>query len=106
MDYQERWHSFFLQIWYDLSVKKVKKIFSQKNTLKGDISGIIKEGDIRPRKYCISSDRKIKDAKKVPMIPCIFMEIFTDIFIYCLTVRKSQDWNLTSSLSDMLGDIP
>ena len=40
-------------------------IFSRKNTLKDDISGIIEKDDIRPRKYNFSSNRKIKDDKKV-----------------------------------------
>ena len=43
---------------YDISVLM---IFSQKNTIKDSISGIIEKDDIHPRKYGISSDRKIKD---------------------------------------------
>ena len=39
-------------------------IFSRKIPSKGDISGIIEKYDIHPRKYDISSDRKIKDDKK------------------------------------------
>ena len=40
-------------------------IFYLKNTLRDDISTIIEKYDIYPRKYGISSDRKIKDDKKV-----------------------------------------
>ena len=40
-------------------------IISQKDTPKDDISGIVEKDDIYPRKYSISSDRKIKDDKKV-----------------------------------------
>ena len=36
-------------------------IFSRKNTLKDDISGITGKSDIHPRKYGISSYREIKD---------------------------------------------
>ena len=41
---------------YDIShlSKKGKIIFSRKNTLKGDISGITEKNDIHPRKYVIS----------------------------------------------------
>ena len=45
--------------------QKSKDDLLSKNTLKDDISGIIKKYDIHPRKYCISSDRKIKDHEKV-----------------------------------------
>ena len=40
-------------------------IFSRKNTLKDDISGITEKVYIHPRKCGISSDRKTKDDKKV-----------------------------------------
>ena len=40
-------------------------IFSQKNILKDDISGITEKVYIHPRKCDISSDRKTKDVKKV-----------------------------------------
>ena len=63
----------------------------------------------------ISSDRKIKDDKKifvyrkVPMILCTFMETFICVFIFCFLMKKKTlniwDWNLTSSLSYMIGDI-
>ena len=36
-------------------------IFFRKNTLKNDISGIIETAHIHPRKYGISSDRKIME---------------------------------------------
>ena len=58
-------------------------IFSQKNTLKDGISGIIEKDDIYPRKYDISSDRKLKVNKKVyfykkvPVTLCIF---FGDLY--------------------------
>ena len=42
-------------------------IFSRKNTLKDDISGITEKDDIHPRKYGISSDRKIKDDVKIDL---------------------------------------
>ena len=45
-------------------------IFSRKNTLKDDISGITEKVYIHPRKCGISSDRKTKDDKKV--IFCTF----------------------------------
>ena len=69
-------------------------IFSRKNTLKDDISGIIEKVDIHPEKY-ISSDRNIKDdekvyfyKKKVPMILCTFIENFIGVFIYCFSMEK------------------
>ena len=40
-------------------------IFSRKNTLKDTNSGIVEKDDYRTRKYVISSNRKIKDDKKV-----------------------------------------
>ena len=40
--------------------QKAKMIFSRKNTLKDDISGIIEKDDIYPRKY-IFTDRKLKE---------------------------------------------
>ena len=45
-----------LHIWiYDIALlpKKAKMIFSQENSLKGDISGITEKDDIHPRKYGI-----------------------------------------------------
>ena len=36
-------------------------IFSRKNKLKDDISSIIEKDDTHPKKYGISSDKKIKD---------------------------------------------
>ena len=39
-------------------------IFSGKNTLKDDNYGIIKKDDVHPRKYVISSDRKLKMIRK------------------------------------------
>ena len=56
-------------------------VFSRKNTLTYDTSGIVEKDYIHPRKYGISSERKIKDDKisffhkKVPMI-------FTKVFSY------------------------
>ena len=44
-------------------------IFFRKNILKEYISGITENDDIHPRKYGISSDRKIKDNKKVYLRP-------------------------------------
>ena len=51
---------------YDFTLlsEKSKMVFSRKNTLKDDISGITEKIDIHPRKHSISSDRKIKDVKK------------------------------------------
>ena len=45
--------------------QKSKYDLLPKNTLKDDISGIIEKDDTHPRKYGISSDRKIKDDKNV-----------------------------------------
>ena len=45
-------------------------IFSGKNTLENDISGSIEKDDIHPTTYSISSDRKIKDNKKVYSVKC------------------------------------
>ena len=51
-------------------------IFRRKNTLKDDISSIIEKDDIHPRKYGISSGKRLKMMqkvyfyKKVPMIIC------------------------------------
>ena len=44
--------------------QKTKMIFSRKITHDDDISCIIEKDDVHPKKYCISSDRKIKDDKK------------------------------------------
>lgn len=44
---------------------KSKYDLLQKNKLIDDISGIIEKEDNHPRKYGISSDKKIKDDKKV-----------------------------------------
>ena len=59
---QQRWYLFFLQVWYYTFFRKAKMIFSRK------ISGIIEKYDIHPRKCGISSDRKIKDDKKVYLV--------------------------------------
>ena len=48
-----------------LFCQKSKDDLLRKNILKDDISGIIEKDDIYPRKYGTSSDRKIKDDKKV-----------------------------------------
>ena len=65
-------------------------IFSRKNTLKEDISGIIEKDYIHPRKYGISSNRKIINVgKKVPMILCTFMETFIGVFIYCFPMKRT-----------------
>ena len=75
-------------------------IFSQKNTLNDDISGIFKKDDIHPRKYGIFSNRKIKDDKKVyfnkkvPMILCTLMENFIGVFIYCFPMKKNRKLNI------------
>ena len=69
--------------------KKTKIIFSRKNTLKDKIFGVIEKDDIHPGKYGISSDRKIKDDKKVPMILCTFMETYIGVFIYCSPMKKT-----------------
>ena len=55
---------------YDITLlpKKAKLIFSRKNTLNDDISGIIEEVVIHHRKYCILFDIKIKDDKKLTFI--------------------------------------
>ena len=74
--------------------RRTKMIFSQKNTFKDEISGIIEKDNIHPGKYSISSDRKIKDDKKfyfyknVPMILCTFMETFLGVFINCFQMKK------------------
>ena len=56
-------------MWYYLSVKKktkqTKKHLLPKISLKDGNSDIIEKVDIYPRKDDISSDRKIKDDKKV-----------------------------------------
>ena len=85
----------FLKNTIYLSVKKAKMIFSIKNTLKDDICGITEKDDIHPRKYCISSDKKINDdekvcfCKKVPVILCTFVESFIGVFINCFPIQKS-----------------
>ena len=56
---------FFLQKWCYLSVKKVKMTFHVKY-----ISSIIEKDHTYPRKYGISSDRNIKDDKKVYSVKC------------------------------------
>ena len=69
-------------------------IYSEKK-IKDGISGIIEKVDIHRRKYCISSDRKIKDNKKVyfykkgSMILYTFMETFIGVFIYCYPIKKT-----------------
>ena len=45
--------------------QKSKDNLLPKNTLKGDTSGTIEKDNIHPTKYGISSDRKIKDDKKI-----------------------------------------
>ena len=87
---------FSLQIWYYPSVKNAKMIFSWKSTIKDDISDII-EKDVHPRKYCISSDRKIEDDKKVyfykkvPVVLCTFKGTF--IGVYCFPMKKTRELN-------------
>ena len=80
-------------VFYYLSVKKSEMIFSRKDTLKDNIFGIIEKDDIHPRKYGISSNRKITDekkvyfyndkkvcfSKKVTMILCTFMGTFISV---------------------------
>ena len=56
---------FFLEKWCYLSVKKVKMTFHVKY-----ISSIIEKDHTYPRKYGISSDRNIKDDKKVYSVKC------------------------------------
>ena len=60
-----------MMVCYYPSVKKAKMIFSpppkkKKNALKDDIS--VEKDDIHPRKYGISSHRKIEDVKKFNFI--------------------------------------
>ena len=61
-----------MMVCYYPSVKKSKIIFSpppqkkKKNALKDDIS--VEKDDIHPRKYGISSHRKIEDVKKFNFI--------------------------------------
>ena len=72
-------------------------IFSWKNTL----IDFWYHGKIwyYPKKYGISSDRKIKDDKrvylykKVPIIICTFMESFIDVFIRYFTIKKTKTGN-------------
>ena len=80
-------------VFYYYFVKKTEMIFSRKETLKDNIFGIIEKHDIHPRKYGISSNRKIKDekkvffyndkkvcfCKKVTLILCTFMETFISV---------------------------
>ena len=61
---QDRWY-FFLKLCYHPSVEKAKMFFSRKNAFKDNISGIIENNDIYPRKYVISLSRKINGNKKV-----------------------------------------
>ena len=61
-----------------------------------DIFGVTKKYDIHPRKYGISSDREIKDDKKVnfynkiPITLCTLMETVIGVFIYCFPMKKKQ----------------
>ena len=48
--------------------QKSKNGLFPKNTLKDDIFGVIGKDDIHLRKYGTSSDRKIKDDKKVYLV--------------------------------------
>ena len=70
--------------------------FFRKKKIKDDISRIIEKVEIHRRRYCISSDRKIKDDKKVyfykkgSMILYTFMENFIGIFIYCYPIKKQE----------------
>ena len=63
---------------------------------KDEISGIIEKDDVHPRKYSVSSCRKIKDDKKVdfykkvPMIFCTFMETFMCISYIAFQCKKSK----------------
>ena len=78
--------------------------FSRKNTVKDKISGIIENDDIHARKYGNSSDRKIKDDKKVyfykkvPMILRTFMETFISVFIYSFAMKKQQETNIVEEI--------
>ena len=71
-------------------------IFFRKITLKNDMAGIIEKDDIHPRTYVISSDKKIKDNKKVyfnqnvSVILFTFMETFIGVFIYCFLMKKTK----------------
>ena len=71
-------------------------IFFRKITLKDDMAGIIEKDDIHPRTYVISSDKKIKDNKKVhfyqnvSVILFTFMETFIGVFIYCFLMKKTK----------------
>ena len=62
---------------------------------------------IHPRKYDISSDRKIKDDKKVyfykkvSMILCTFMEIFIGVFKYCFFNKKKTKKNRKLNISEI-----
>ena len=90
-------------------------IISRKNTLKDESPVIIEKDVIRPGEYGISSDRKIKDHKKVsfyknvPIFLCTFMETFIGVFIHCFPMKKKPQKlmyrNQFSTLSHMVGKI-
>ena len=50
---KQKWHVFFVQIWYYSSVKKANMVFFRKNTFWDDIFSIIENDDIHPTKYGI-----------------------------------------------------
>ena len=66
--YWYRRYFFFLQIWYYLSVKKAKMIFSRQSALKNDFSGKIEKDDIHPRKLVILLIEKLKMIQKFTFI--------------------------------------
>ena len=55
--------------------QKSKDDLLPKNTPKNDISAIIKKDDIHPRKCGISSNRKIKEHKKVYSAKYLYGEL-------------------------------
>ena len=65
-------------------------IFSRKTALKDAISGIIEKDNIHPRKYGISSDRKIKDDKKDSNDSLYYYgDLYRSALIYCFLMKKT-----------------
>ena len=76
-----------LEIWYYHSPKKTNIIFSRKNALEGDLSGIIEKDDIPPRKYDISVEVPYWMTSYNEILESVAMILW--VFIYCFPVKKT-----------------
>ena len=99
---------FFYKYEITLLLKKAKMIFSRKINLKMTFPAFLKKVILILEKMILTF--YVNNLESVPMILCIFMETFLSVFIYCFPMKKSRklkilDWNLTLSVSYMIGEI-